>query len=72
MEQPRHGIRAPHTESTITVYQVYSPENGRPADRDGRFPTVWKRDRMTWVINPRSQTSGTAPCPLACIELRVL
>ncbi|MEU9264019.1 DUF4291 domain-containing protein [Streptomyces sp. NPDC048251] len=49
MEQPLHGIRAAHTESTITVYQAYSPEIGLPAVRDGRFPTVWKRDRMTWI-----------------------
>ncbi|MFD7939607.1 DUF4291 family protein [Streptomyces sp. NPDC059755] len=68
MEQPRHGIRAAHTESTITVYQAYSPEIGLPAARDGRFPTVWKRDRMTWIIKPRSQTSGTRACHLACVK----
>ncbi|MFF3203307.1 DUF4291 domain-containing protein [Streptomyces sp. NPDC002962] len=49
MEQPRHGIRAAHTESTITVYQAYPPEIGLPAARDGRFPAAWKRDRMTWI-----------------------
>ncbi|MET8075225.1 DUF4291 domain-containing protein [Streptomyces sp. NPDC005303] len=46
--QPR-GIRALHTESTITVYQAYAPEIGLPAAREGRFPAVWKRDRMTWI-----------------------
>ncbi|MET9788102.1 DUF4291 domain-containing protein [Streptomyces canus] len=49
MEEPQHRIRAAHSESTITVYQAYSPEIGLPAVRDGRFPAAWKRDRMTWV-----------------------
>ncbi|MBK3566132.1 DUF4291 family protein [Streptomyces sp. MBT62] len=56
MEQPQHTIRAAYSESTITVYQAYSPEIGLPAARDGRFPAAWKRDRMTWVIKQRSQT----------------
>ncbi|MEU6847290.1 DUF4291 domain-containing protein [Streptomyces sp. NPDC046716] len=46
---PRHEIRAAYTASTITVYQAYRPEIGLPAARDGRFPALWKRDRMTWV-----------------------
>ncbi|WAU85243.1 DUF4291 domain-containing protein [Streptomyces sp. Qhu-G9] len=49
MEEPQRMIRALHTESTITVYQAYSPEIGLPAARDGRFPAAWKRDRMTWI-----------------------
>ncbi|WP_030925090.1 DUF4291 domain-containing protein [Streptosporangium amethystogenes] len=49
MEEPQHRIRAVHTASTITVYQAYSPEIGLPAARYGRFPTAWKRDRMTWI-----------------------
>ncbi|MFD7939600.1 DUF4291 domain-containing protein [Streptomyces sp. NPDC059755] len=49
MEEPQHRIRAAHSESTITVYQAYSPEIGLPAVRDGRFPAAWKRDRMTWI-----------------------
>ncbi|MFJ4830358.1 DUF4291 domain-containing protein [Streptomyces sp. NPDC088747] len=49
MEQPHRGIRALHTESTITVYQAYSPEIGLPAAREGRFVSPWKRDRMTWI-----------------------
>ncbi|OQR61855.1 hypothetical protein B6E66_22980 [Streptomyces maremycinicus] len=49
MEEPRHGIRATYTDSTITVYQAYSPKIGRPAVRDGRFSGAWKRDRMTWI-----------------------
>ena len=49
MEEPHRGIRALHTASTITVYQAYAPEIGVPAVRDGRFPAVWKPDRMTWI-----------------------
>lgn len=47
--EPKHRIRALHTESTVTVYQAYTPAIGVPAARDGRFPAAWKRDRMTWV-----------------------
>jgi hypothetical protein len=47
MEEPQRVIRAAYAESTITVYQAYSPEIGLPAAREGRFPSVWKRDRMT-------------------------
>ncbi|MFF1489768.1 DUF4291 family protein [Streptomyces sp. NPDC058319] len=53
---PRFAVRARHTASTITVCQAYRPQIGGPAARDGRFPSTWKRDRMTWVIKPRSQT----------------
>ncbi|MDL2078354.1 DUF4291 domain-containing protein [Streptomyces sp. GXMU-J15] len=49
MNEPQRAIRAAYADSTITVYQAYSPEIGVPAARDGRFPAVWKRDRMTWV-----------------------
>ncbi|MFI1027947.1 DUF4291 domain-containing protein [Streptomyces sp. NPDC020951] len=49
MEEPHRGIRALHTASTITVYQAYAPEIGVPAVRDGRFPSTWLRDRMTWI-----------------------
>ncbi|MFE3416596.1 DUF4291 domain-containing protein [Streptomyces mirabilis] len=49
MEEPHHGIRALHTASTITVYQAYAPEIGVTAVRDGRFPSTWLRDRMTWI-----------------------
>ncbi len=58
MEEPQRGIRAVHSESTITVYQAYPPEIGLPAAREGRFPAAWKRDRMTWVIKRRAQTSS--------------
>ncbi|MFJ9809939.1 DUF4291 domain-containing protein [Streptomyces sp. NPDC101158] len=46
---PRHQIRAAHTDTTVTVYQAYTPSIGLPAARDGRFPATWKRDRMTWI-----------------------
>ncbi|MBV2152498.1 DUF4291 domain-containing protein [Kitasatospora sp. SUK 42] len=49
MTVPKHEIRALHTDSTVTVYQAYTPEIGLPAARDGRFPEAWKRDRMTWI-----------------------
>ncbi len=42
-------VRARHTGSTLTVYQAYGPAIGRAAARTGRFPSAWKRDRMTWV-----------------------
>lgn len=44
-----HEIRAQYTDTTVTVYQAYSPEIGMPAARDGKFPPAWKRDRMTWI-----------------------
>jgi hypothetical protein len=47
MEQPQPGIRAVYAESTVTVYQAYSPEIGLPAAHESRFPAAWKRDRMT-------------------------
>ncbi|MFH7340388.1 DUF4291 domain-containing protein [Streptomyces hygroscopicus] len=49
MTEPEYRVRAVYTDSTVTVYQAYTPEIGLPAARDGRFPGVWKRDRMTWV-----------------------
>ncbi|MEU1404841.1 DUF4291 domain-containing protein [Streptomyces sp. NPDC005728] len=49
MAEPKYQIRALHTDATITVYQAYAPEIGLPAARKGRFPAVWKRDRMTWI-----------------------
>ncbi|WP_229847927.1 DUF4291 domain-containing protein [Streptomyces melanogenes] len=49
MEEPKYQIRAQYTASTITVYQAYRPEIGVPAASEGRFPDVWKRDRMTWI-----------------------
>ncbi|MGW1169086.1 DUF4291 family protein [Streptomyces sp. NPDC002550] len=59
--EPKYQIRALHTDFTVTVYQAYAPEIGLPAAREGRFPAVWQRDRMTWVIMARSQPP-TVPC----------
>lgn len=47
--EPQRRIRALHTDTTVTVYQAYSPALGLPAARDGRFPVAWKRERMTWI-----------------------
>ncbi|MFJ8883863.1 DUF4291 domain-containing protein [Streptomyces sp. NPDC102402] len=49
MTAPQHEVRARHTATTVTVYQAYRPDIGLPAARDGRFPSAWKRDRMTWI-----------------------
>ncbi|WP_066947027.1 DUF4291 domain-containing protein [Streptomyces lushanensis] len=49
MAEPKYQIRAQYTDSTVTVYQAYAPEIGLPAARDGLFPAVWQRDRMTWI-----------------------
>ncbi|MEU2285157.1 DUF4291 domain-containing protein [Streptomyces sp. NPDC013178] len=42
-------MRALHTDSTVTVYQAYRPEIGKAAARNGRFPSAWSRERMTWI-----------------------
>ncbi|MFF9089785.1 DUF4291 domain-containing protein [Streptomyces sp. NPDC014991] len=47
--EPKFRVRARHTETTVVVYQAYRPGIGRPAARTGRFPSTWKRDRMTWI-----------------------
>ncbi len=49
MTEPTYQIRAFYTASTVTVYQAYPSAIGLPAARDGRFPMVWRRDRMTWI-----------------------
>lgn len=49
MEQPLREIRAAYSETTVTVYQAYSPAIGLAAAQEGRFPGMWKRDRMTWI-----------------------
>ncbi|NEC90212.1 DUF4291 domain-containing protein [Streptomyces sp. SID12501] len=62
-QEPKFRVRALHTASTVTVYQAYSPQIGLAAAREGRFPVAWKRDRMTWIIKPRSQPSSALPVP---------
>lgn len=49
MKPPLRQIRATHTETTIRVYQAYSPEIAGPALKAGRFVAPFKRDRMTWI-----------------------
>jgi hypothetical protein len=49
MHVPQRQIRAVHTDATITVYQAYNPAIGAPAARTNRFPSSWKRERMTWI-----------------------
>lgn len=46
---PNRQIRASYDDSTITVYQAYSPAIGRPAAANGRFGGGFKRERMTWI-----------------------
>ncbi|WP_244181906.1 DUF4291 domain-containing protein [Streptomyces curacoi] len=48
-QEPRFRVRAHHTGTTVTVYQAYCPKIGRAAARNGRFPSSWSRDRMTWI-----------------------
>ncbi|MPY51297.1 DUF4291 domain-containing protein [Streptomyces sp. K1PN6] len=49
MEEPQHRISAAYAESTITVYQAYSPAIGLPAVREDRFPAEWTRGRTAWI-----------------------
>ncbi|MFJ4579451.1 DUF4291 family protein [Streptomyces echinatus] len=49
-------VRAAHTDSTVTVYQAYPSEIVEPALRAQAFVAPFKRERMTWVIKPLSQT----------------
>ncbi|GAA3057279.1 DUF4291 domain-containing protein [Actinokineospora globicatena] len=49
MQELKHEIRAIYTDSTVTVYQAYTPAIGLPAAKSGRFPSSWKRERMTWI-----------------------
>jgi hypothetical protein len=46
---PHRQIRAAHTDTTITVYQAYSPAIAGPVLAAGRFLAPFKRDRMTWI-----------------------
>ena len=49
MPPPQRQIRARYDESTITVYQAYSPAIADPAVAAGRFVPPFKLDRMTWI-----------------------
>ncbi|MDR7274042.1 DUF4291 domain-containing protein [Catenuloplanes atrovinosus] len=46
---PARQVRAVFTDSTITVYQAYSPEIALPALTAGRFVPPFRPGRMTWI-----------------------
>ncbi|MFI0469372.1 DUF4291 domain-containing protein [Saccharopolyspora sp. 5N102] len=48
-ENPYRAVRARHSESTITVYQAYSPAIAEAALTAGKFVPPFKRERMTWI-----------------------
>lgn len=49
-DHPSHReIRAQQTDTTLTVYQAYSPAIAEPAVAHGRFVAPFKRERMTWI-----------------------
>lgn len=49
LNQERRFIRAQFTDSTIRVYQAYSPEIAVPAIQNQKFATGFKLNRMTWI-----------------------
>ena len=49
MAIPLRQVRAAFDDSTITVYQAYSPEIADAALAAGRFVSPFSRSRMTWV-----------------------
>ncbi|KAK2750705.1 hypothetical protein FQN57_002778 [Myotisia sp. PD_48] len=50
MSKPLYrAIRAQQTDTTITVYQAYSPGIAEPAIKAGKFVSPFKRTRMTWI-----------------------
>ncbi|MFI7402898.1 hypothetical protein ACIBW9_20920 [Streptomyces sp. NPDC049541] len=75
MEDPQRGIRAVHTESTITVYQAYPPEIGGPAARAGVLdhgigipaPYAFGYRNDAGVVPP--QISQLSVCPLLVLTL---
>jgi hypothetical protein len=46
---PMRQIRASYDDSTIVVYQAYSPHIAEPAVTAGTFVSPFKRERMTWI-----------------------
>ena len=46
---PLHQIRADYDETTIVVYQAYSPAIAEPAVREQRFVEPFSLNRMTWI-----------------------
>ncbi len=63
---PEHIIKASYSDSSIRVYQAYSPEIALPALRTGRFVSPFKLTRMTWIkpsFNWMMYRSGYATKP---------
>lgn len=48
-DHPLREIRGRFDESTIRVYQAYSPEIALPAVQAQKFVPPFKRSRMTWI-----------------------
>ncbi|MFI6361675.1 DUF4291 domain-containing protein [Nocardia sp. NPDC050630] len=46
---PMRQIRATYDDSTVVVYQAYSPHIADPALAAGTFVPPFKRERMTWI-----------------------
>jgi hypothetical protein len=46
---PYRQIRSARTDTTVTVYQAYSPAIAGQAVTAGRFVAPFKRGRMTWI-----------------------
>lgn len=46
---PARQIRAHQSDTTVRVYQAYSPEIAEPALAKGTFVAPFKRERMTWI-----------------------
>lgn len=46
---PSREIRAIYDESTVRVYQAYSPAIGEPALAAGKFVPPFSMSRMTWI-----------------------
>lgn len=49
VELPIRQIRAAQTDTSLTVYQAYSPAIALPALEAGRFVPPFRRNRMTWI-----------------------
>jgi hypothetical protein len=48
-QPPYRQVRASYTDTSLTVYQAYSPAIAEPALRAGRFVPPFRRERMTWI-----------------------
>lgn len=47
--RPYREVRAAFSDTTVRVYQAYSPEIARRAVAAGRFVPPFSMDRMTWI-----------------------